>query len=239
MGIDKDVAKFLLSARERKANFQKTLMLGNQSFQVFDSDCKTLGHTFNLNNLGEIENAADFFRRLGAREVSSMDVSDYEGAAILHDLNQPISDDLKEKFTFVLDGGTLEHIFNFPTALSNAMKMVKVGGHLVIITGGNNFLGHGFYQFSPELFYRAFSEENGFAVKRMDCSGSRRKLVRSRRSETNQRSRRTDQRQTNLSDGSSRKICRQTAFCKNAAAKRLRRNVGKRKSGARKRRELK
>jgi hypothetical protein len=45
--------------------------------------------------------------------------------------------------------------------------MVEVGAHLMIITGGNNFLGHGFYQFSPELFYRALSEENGFQVKRM------------------------------------------------------------------------
>ncbi|MBA2494397.1 MAG: hypothetical protein H0V31_06845 [Acidobacteria bacterium] len=167
MGIDKDVAKFLLSARERKINFQKTLMLGNQQFQFFHSDYKTLTDTFNLKDLTQVKTSYDFFHFLGAEEISAMDISDYENAAILHDLNQPIGDELKEKFTFVLDGGTLEHIFNFPTALSNAMKMVEVGGHLVIITGGNNFLGHGFYQFSPELFYRALSDENGFAVKRM------------------------------------------------------------------------
>lgn len=167
MGIDKDVAKFLLSARERKVNFQKTLMLGNQQFQLLQSDYKILSDTFNLEDLAQVKTSNDFFYLLGAEKVSAMDISDYEGAAILHDLNQPISDELKEKFTFVLDGGTLEHIFNFPNALSNAMKMVTVGGHLVIITGGNNFLGHGFYQFSPELFYRALSEENGFAVNRL------------------------------------------------------------------------
>jgi len=167
MGIDKDAAKFLLSARERRVNFQKTLMLGNQLFDVPRSDYKILSDTFNLKDLARIKTSNDFFHLLGAEEVSAMDISDYEGATILHDLNQPIGDELKEKFTFVLDGGTLEHIFNFPNALSNAMKMVKVGGHLVIITGGNNFFGHGFYQFSPELFYRALSEENGFAVKRL------------------------------------------------------------------------
>jgi len=167
MGIDKDVAKFLLSARERKVNFQKTLMLGNQQFQLFHSDYKILTDTFKLKDLAQVKTSNDFFHLLGAEEVSAMDISDYEGAAILHDLNQPIGDELKEKFTFVLDGGTLEHIFNFPNALANAMKMVEVGGHLVIITGGNNFLGHGFYQFSPELFYRALSEENGFAVNRL------------------------------------------------------------------------
>jgi hypothetical protein len=167
MGIDKDVAKFLLSARERKANFQKSLMLGNQKFQVSDYHCRTLAQTFKLNDFPIIESGADFFSFLGAEEISAMDFSDYEGAAILHDLNKPIGEELKEKFTFVLDGGTLEHIFNFPVALANAMEMVEVGGHLAVIAGGNNFLGHGFYQFSPELFYGAFAAENGFVVERM------------------------------------------------------------------------
>jgi hypothetical protein len=104
---------------------------------------------------------------LGAKEISAMDFSAYEGAAILHDLNEPVGDELKEKFTFVLDGGTLEHIFNFPVAITGAMEMVAVGGHLAIIAGGNNFFGHGFYQFSPELFFRVFNLENGFTVERM------------------------------------------------------------------------
>ena len=167
MGIDVDVAKFLLSAREREVDFQKTLMLGNQKVQILNSDYKVLAAIFGLKNFVQMKEGNEFFRFLGAEEVAAMDISDYEGAAILHDLNQPVGDELKEKFTVVLDGGTLEHIFNFPTALANAMKMVAVGGHLIIVTGGNNFLGHGFYQFSPELFYRAFSAENGFAVKRM------------------------------------------------------------------------
>lgn len=167
MGIDKDVAKFLLSAREQKVDFQKSLMLGNQQFALLRPDFKTLSDAYNLKDLNQVKTGSDFLYFLGAKEVSAMDISGYENAAILHDLNQPIGDELKEKFTFVLDGGTLEHIFNFPTALANAMKMVTVGGHFVIIAGGNNFLGHGFYQFSPELFYRALSEENGFTVKRM------------------------------------------------------------------------
>jgi hypothetical protein len=31
----------------------------------------------------------------------------------------------------------------------------------------NNWCGHGFYQFSPELFYRVFSEVNGFCIVEM------------------------------------------------------------------------
>jgi len=167
MGIDLDVAKFLLSARERKVDFQKSLMLGNQQFQFFDYDYQTLAAAFKLNDFPKIKTGPEFFQFLGAKEISAMDFSDYEGASILHDLNKPVGDELKEKFTFILDGGTIEHIFNFPVALRNAMEMVETGGHLAVIAGGNNFLGHGFYQFSPELFYRALSAENGFRVERM------------------------------------------------------------------------
>ena len=167
MGIDKDVAKFLLSAREREVSFKKSLMLGNQRFQLYKHDYPGLAETFNVKDFTDIKTSSEFFKYLGAEEISAMDFSDYEGASILHDLNNPIGDELKEKFTFVLDGGTTEHVFNFPVALANAMEMVEVGGHLCIITGGNNFLGHGFYQFSPELFYRALNAENGFEVKRL------------------------------------------------------------------------
>ena len=34
-----------------------------------------------------------------------------------------------------------------------------------ICTNANNICGHGFYQFSPEFFYRVFSEANGYRVE--------------------------------------------------------------------------
>ena len=42
--------------------------------------------------------------------------------------------------------------------------MIKTGGYYAGFTPGNNWFGHGFYQFSPEVFYRALSPENGFAT---------------------------------------------------------------------------
>lgn len=45
--------------------------------------------------------------------------------------------------------------------------MLAVGGHFLAIVPCNNFLGHGFYQFSPELFYRVFGESNGFEVRNL------------------------------------------------------------------------
>ena len=63
------------------------------------------------------------------------------------------------QFDVVYDGGTLEHVFNFPVALRNAMELLRPGGRLFTIhTCANNLCGHGFYQFSRELFYRTLSQ---------------------------------------------------------------------------------
>lgn len=107
------------------------------------------------------------FQALGATQVDSMDNTTYEGANHIHDLNQPIPAHLKEQFDVVYDGGTLEHVFNLPTALRSAMEMLKKDGRLFIHTPVNNTSGHGFYQFSPELFFAAFGADNGFEVERL------------------------------------------------------------------------
>jgi len=111
--------------------------------------------------------AEAFFKFLGAIKVESFDASEYEGASVVHDFNRPVLEEWKARFSAVLDGGSLEHIFNFPVALKSGMEMVRVGGHYLAITPTNNFSGHGFYQFSPELLYRVFNEANGFELKKM------------------------------------------------------------------------
>ena len=60
-------------------------------------------------------------------------------------MNEAIPDSLKGKFSCVLDGGTLEHVFNFPQAIKNAMEIVAIGGHFLGVVPANNFSGHGFY----------------------------------------------------------------------------------------------
>lgn len=99
-----------------------------------------------------------------------MDRSGYEGATILYDLNLPLAPDAIGRiggFDLVVDGGTLEHVFNVPVVLKALMSLVKPGGRLLIATPANNLCGHGFYQFSPELMYRVFSAANGFEVEAM------------------------------------------------------------------------
>jgi hypothetical protein len=46
------------------------------------------------------------------------------------------------------------------------MEMVEPGGHFVQASVANNLMGHGFWQLSPEMLFRAFSADNGY---RMDA----------------------------------------------------------------------
>jgi hypothetical protein len=45
------------------------------------------------------------------------------------------------------------------------MEMVKIGGHFTQVNCANNFGGHGFWQFSPELMFRTFSPNNGYEIE--------------------------------------------------------------------------
>jgi SAM-dependent methyltransferase len=173
MGLDINAVQFLVAAKTRGANFDRTATIGRQGLGVFPRKVRTILEKNSLSAGAfaaagpECVFAEPLFAALGARQVDAMDNSDFEGAKLLHDLNQPIPPEWKAQYDAVIDGGTLEHVFNFPVALRNVMEMVRPGGRLFIHNIANNFCGHGFYQFSPELFYRTLSPENGFCVERM------------------------------------------------------------------------
>jgi hypothetical protein len=63
-----------------------------------------------------------------------------------------------------MDIGTSEHVYNAVQSIANIRDMCKVGGHVLMLSPANNYLGHGFYQFSPELFFRSFDKEYGFEI---------------------------------------------------------------------------
>jgi len=175
MGLDVQGIKFLLAARRSGVRFDRTAMIGRQELFIDPVTLHRLLRRSGLAN-GPIETerllteasgyAEPLLRHLGAQHISSVDASHYEQASLVHDMNNPIPGSLKSAFSAVVDAGTLEHVFNFPVAMKNCMEMAQEGGHLLLMTPANNFMGHGFYQFSPELFFRVLSADNGYEVVR-------------------------------------------------------------------------
>jgi hypothetical protein len=172
MGINRETAAFLCEARADGASFRRVLTLGRQNLNM---DRAALGELASRRGIPEAtadavfeKYAEPFFREfLGSEVVDAIDNSQYEGAALVHDLNKPVPTELDQGYDAIIDGGTLEHVFNFPTAMVNCMRLLRTGGRLFIFTPANNQLGHGFYQFSPELFYRTLAPAHGFEVETM------------------------------------------------------------------------
>lgn len=176
MGLDHNGVKLLLSSQRHGVCFTKVATIGRQAIQVSFNALKAILNSYSIHKtdydvnklLKDNDGFADsLLKMLGANEICSIDASPYEGASIIHNMNYPIGNDLKEAFSVVIDSGTLEHIFDFPRAIKNCMEMVRISGHFICITPTNNFMGHGFYQFSPELFYGIFTKENGFNLEKM------------------------------------------------------------------------
>jgi hypothetical protein len=171
MAIDRISAEALALLPRGDSMPKRFLMLGRQHLMLTASEWRGIAErTSRPLDPGLIDGlemggyAEPFLRWLGYEQVESMDFSEYEGCSLTHDLNVPVPDAWHGGYDVVFDGGTLEHVFHFPNAIANAMQLVREGGHFVTCTTSNNYNGHGFFQFSPELFCRIFEASNGFRL---------------------------------------------------------------------------
>lgn len=166
MGIDAQLASQLIAARGLVAGRQGCVMLGRQKFHIKGKFRRFVRQRLRQAGLDpeiaayEQEDgfAETFLRQLGYPEPRSLDASAYENCDLTHDLNEPLPDELRARFDVIIDGGTLEHVFNAPRALDNVFHMLRPGGLFLSINGITGWAGHGFYQFSPELVWRYWKD---------------------------------------------------------------------------------
>jgi hypothetical protein len=179
MGIPSSHARLLMRASKTQSFAGSVLQLGRQDVAILESTLSSIAveENFELSKVHgtsvyresryagvKMMNDEYFFRRLGFTTVHSLDVSEYEGADVLHDLNIPLSSNSTHagKYDLIFDGGTSEHVFHLPNLLENIFKMLAVDGR-VIHTVPIDAFNHGFYNFSSCLF-EDFYEFNGFEI---------------------------------------------------------------------------
>ena len=166
MGIDVHALNFLRFAKQFGA-FGRVLTIGRQNISFRPSQFRQFTGAYH--EAVEAEYAEPLLKAwFGATSVDSLDNSDFENATMLHDLNQPASDALKAlSFDTIIDGGCLEHVFHAPNALRTLSELTRPGGQILHVLPANNYCGHGFYQFSPELFFSLYNEANGYRDTRV------------------------------------------------------------------------
>lgn len=161
MGVDYVLFDKLVALSTRWQPKGRSLMLGRQGFKIQGPYSKQYEQTLRKHRvdgrrfdfLQDDGFSETLMEKLGFGPMESMDFADYEGATHLHDLNRPAPRNLREKFDFIFDGGTIEHVFNVPQALETVYRMLKPGGRFVSANGMNGWPGHGMYQFNPELVW--------------------------------------------------------------------------------------
>ena len=184
MGISKGAAElFFHETLYEGASSGRVLTLGRQDVHLTPMDLAEvaakygfpltfLGRPLSKNADGHISDV-DFFQSLGYDEVVAVDVVEKGSPEIMADLNDNWWKNLAACFTnvspgfdLVVDGGTLEHVFNVPQALVNIHQVLKVGGKVVHMLPASNFVDHGFWSFSPKLLARYYIG-NKYEVKRL------------------------------------------------------------------------
>jgi len=175
VGIDIHNLNLLAHAQDLGVSFERTLAIGRQALFIEDFELEQHRQLRGLSPLSEAARAPGAPRYfeplmqqwLQAGVADSVDASAYENARLIHDMNLPWPATGAERGSYdaVLDFGCLEHVFNFPVAWRNCVDLCRVGGHVFHSLPANNLSGHGFYQFSPELFFNLYQAANGFELR--------------------------------------------------------------------------
>jgi hypothetical protein len=149
--------KFLEKLKKNNLNFGETLTIGRLNNLLEKEDFKLLNIQIDQNVYAD-NLLKQHFNLLS---LNALDYSSFEDADIIHDLNIPLENSNKQ-FNTIIDFGTSEHVFNVTECLKNISNLCKINGHIVHCLPANNNCGHGFWQFSPELFFNIYDNTNGF-----------------------------------------------------------------------------
>src|SRR5262249_37722910 len=74
---------------------------------------------------------ATFFGLLGVKLIRAIDHSDFEGADIILDLNEPIGNELAGTVEFLYGGSVLDNIFDPATYIKNVARLLAPNGRVI------------------------------------------------------------------------------------------------------------
>ena len=169
------LVKALQTVCESDANNKSLCMIGRQAILIqwesFMKMVELMKLPYDRGIYDRIKNkypidSYQFFKMFGLKEVHAIDYSEIDGADIIFDLNTELPDELKGRFDYIIDGGTLEHIFDVAKAMKNISEMLCVGGTVIHILPVGGYVDHGFYSFSP-TFFLDFYKLNGYDIQHL------------------------------------------------------------------------
>lgn len=180
MGIPRGTARLLLDEARERPFSGALLELGRMTVYATEAELRAwareqgvtlaevgeiaLSHQPELARHGCLDDRS-FFRLLGCETVESADVSDWEGADHVLDLNLPVPDAMRGRYDVVFEAGTIQHVFHLPQVFANLHALLRPGGRVIHgMAPSSNHVDHGFHMFSPTLFHD-FYTANGWRIE--------------------------------------------------------------------------
>lgn len=167
MGLDRvNVEMLLFEARHRPIT-GRLLTIGRQAIGLSASEARGLIRDYGLPLLTDAVEAdtqthgrqADrpyisdrsLFAMFSTAEVHALDVTDYEGAEVICDLNLPLPAKYESSYDFIVNGSCLDNIFDPATSIKNISRLLKPGGRVYHFEWGNSH-ETAYLKFSPDWF---------------------------------------------------------------------------------------
>jgi SAM-dependent methyltransferase len=101
----------------------------------FEVDKLDTHHSADLEPISD----ASFFAAFSDAAYLVADISPYEAADFIFDICDEAPADLLGRFDFILDGGSLDNVFDPVSMIANLTKMLKPGGRMFINAWSNGF----------------------------------------------------------------------------------------------------
>jgi hypothetical protein len=175
MSIFPQTASFILKEHRHRRIQGDVLLIGRQTVNLSVSAAKTLLEREGVELRAEFSAEADnstigsadqnyitdtaFFSLFSSARVSALDVSAYEGAEIIHDLNEPLPDKYTEIADFIFNGSCLDNLFDPATAITSLSKMLRPRGRIIHLEHGTA-IQDAFLCYSPEWFFDYYAINN-------------------------------------------------------------------------------
>jgi SAM-dependent methyltransferase len=185
MGIPPTVATLILREHKQKPIVGELLLIGRQSIMltadeaiellrregvplrpdyVRNPDTTTTSHRAGVDGISD----RTFFSMFTDARVMALDVSDYEGAEIVHDLCVELPDKFRNIADFIFNGSCLDNLFDPARAIRSISKMLRPGGRNMNVEHGTPCSG-ALICYSPEWFFDFFAVNNYSDCQTLVC----------------------------------------------------------------------
>jgi SAM-dependent methyltransferase len=171
MGISSHIFRAFLREHKHRALQGQGLLVGRQSIFFSQDEMKRMAAAEGV-AVRDIEAQQDVETRGGGEltdyqlfesfselDMKALDVTDYEGAPIVHDMHYPVPQELHGQFDFIYNGSCMDNLFNPAEFLRNVSRMLKPGGRFVSIEHGSPYPG-AYMTYSPDYFFDFFAANN-------------------------------------------------------------------------------